>query len=154
MSAAELPCSILNGRKDAGDATLARAMTTPAARPNSVEAIRDALAADPFAPVEWYREPEDRDVCEPLIRALEDPLDFVRRAAVSALIALDDFYAATPIVRVLLHGSVPARTAAAEVLGEIAKGDLVAIQYLSKALSDPDAGVRTAVALSLEKVCR
>lgn len=129
-------------------------MTTPAARPDSVEAIRAALAADPFAPVEWYREPEDRDVCEPLIRALEDPLDLVRRAAVDALISLDDFYAATPILWVLLHGSVPARTAAAEVLGSIATGDALAIQYLSKALDDPDAGVRSAVALSLEKVCR
>ncbi len=129
-------------------------MTTPAARPDSIGAIRDALATDPFAPVEWYREPQDRDVCEPLIRALEDPLDLVRRAAVDALIRLDDFYAATPILGVLLHGSVPARTAAAEVLGEIATGDPLAIQYLSKALEYPDAGVRSAVALSLEKVCR
>ena len=129
-------------------------MTTPTTRPDSIETIRDALAADPFAPVEWYGQPEDRDICEPLIRALEDPLELVRRAAVDALISLDDFHAATPILWVLAHGSVPARTAAAEVLGEIGRGDQLAIQYLTRAQGDPDSGVRSAVARSLAKVCR
>jgi HEAT repeat protein len=129
-------------------------MTTDVTRRDSLEGILLALAEDPFVVATWYGQPEDRDVCEPLIRALEDPEELVRRAAVDALISLDDFYAATPILWVLLHGSVPARTAAAEVLGEIARGDPLAIQYLTKARSDSDSGVRSAAARSLAKVSR
>jgi HEAT repeat protein len=129
-------------------------MKTPVTRPDSIETIRHALAADPFIVAEWYGQAEDDDICEPLIRALEDPHELVRAAAVDALIALDDMYAASPIVGVLAHGSVPARTAAAEVLGEIGRGDQIAIHHLANALSDPDSGVRSAVARSLAKVSR
>lgn len=60
------------------------------------------------------------------------------------LINLDDMYASHSILWMLLHGNTHARKAAARVLTEIGKGDLLAIQYLTMALHDPDRYVRNA----------
>jgi hypothetical protein len=121
-------------------------------RPESREERRRLLRNDPMVVADWYGRPDDDDVCEPCIRALEDPDEMVREAAVAELMALDDMYASTPIFGTLLHGSVPAREAAARVLGAIGRGDILAFQYLSKAVTDPEKTVRLAAVRALMQV--
>jgi HEAT repeat protein len=121
-------------------------------KPDSREKLLDILQDDPFIVAEWYSQPGDGDICEPLVRALEDPDEIVRAATVGALVSLNDLYAASSILWMLLHGSVHARKAAAEVLGAIGRGNLLAIQYLTKALEDPDNTVRRAAARAFMRV--
>jgi len=110
------------------------------------------ILKDPMAVADLYARPEDRDLCEPLVRALEDPDDLIRHTAVTALVLLDDLYAASSIYGVVTHGSVPARRASIEVLGRIGKGDSLAATHLFNALSDPDPSVRECAAKALEKL--
>lgn len=110
------------------------------------------ILKDPIAVADLYARPEDDDICEPLVRALEDPDDLIRHAAVTALVMLDDLYAASSIYGVMTHGSVPARRAAVEVLGRIGTGDSLAATYLIHALSDPDFSVRQGAAEALKKL--
>lgn len=119
-------------------------------RPESRKELEELLQDDPFVLAQWFGQPDDRDVCEPCIRALEDPDGIVREAAVSALIMLDDMYASMPIVATLLHGSAHAREAAARVLGAIGRGDPIAFQYLAVALTDSDKAVRLAAVRALK----
>jgi HEAT repeat protein len=105
--------------------------------------FRSQISADPVLSVaKLYSQPDDRDVCESLVRALEAPEKFIRSAAVNGLISLNDMYASTSVLWTLLHGSVQARKAAAEVLGKIGYGDILVIEYLIKALQDTDRIVR------------
>ncbi len=99
-----------------------------------------------------YSHPNDDDENESLVRALEDPDESVRKIVVNALIMLNDLYAASSIIGVLLGGSKHARLAAAEVLGKL--GDPFAFFYLGKALKDPDPEVRVAVIEGYEKLGR
>jgi len=116
------------------------------------ESFFKKLLNDPMSVADLYARPEDRDLCEPLVRALEDPDDLVRRVAVTALVMLDDLYAASSIFGIVIHGSVPARRAAVEVLGRIGKGDCLAAEYLLHALSDPDPAVREYSSEALNKL--
>lgn len=100
------------------------------------------LRSDPLAVLELYNGPEDRDVNESLVRALEDESRVVRRAAVESLVALNDLYAASSIYWTLRKGSDHARLAAAEVLGRLPEP--FSIPYLVDALQDPVAAVRIA----------
>ena len=110
------------------------------------------ILKDPTSVADLYARPEDQDVCEPLVRALEDPDDLIRRAAVSALVMLDDLYAASSIYGIVSQGSVPARIAAVEVLSRIGKGDSLAATHLIHALSDPDPSIRDCAAEALKKL--
>jgi HEAT repeat protein len=121
-------------------------------RPDSRKKLEEVLQDDPFVLARWFGRPEDGDVCEPCIRALEDPDEIVREAAVSALIMLDDMYASMPIVGTLLHGSAHAREAAARVLGAIGRSDPIAFQYLAVALTDSDKAVRLAAVQALKRL--
>lgn len=119
--------------------------------------LRDAsfftkILKDPTAVADLYARPEDDDICEPLVRALEDSDDLVRRAAVISLIMLDDLYAASSIYGVVTHSSIPARKAAIEVLGRIGTGDPLAASYLIQALLDPDPSVRQSATEALKKL--
>jgi len=113
------------------------------------KSLKARISADPMSVADLYRQPDDRDICEPLVRALEDPHKIVRTAAIEALISLNDMYASTSILWTLLHGSDHARKAAAEVLGRIGNGDSLVIEYLSKALHDPISFVRNTAADAL-----
>ena len=110
------------------------------------------ILKDPMAVADLYARPEDRDLCEPLVRALEDPDDLTRRAAVKALVMLDDLYAASSRYGVVTHGSIPARRASVEVLGRIGTGDPLAVTHLFNALSDSDPSVRECAAEALENL--
>jgi HEAT repeat protein len=113
------------------------------------KSLKARILSDPMAVADLYSQPDDDDICEPLVRALEDPHKIVRSAAISALISLNDMYASTSILWTLLHGSDLARIAAAEVLGRIGNGDIIAIRYLTEALHDPNSLVRNAAADAL-----
>jgi len=110
------------------------------------------ILKDPAVAADLYAHPEDQDVCEPLVRALEDPDELIRQAAVRALVMLDDLYAASSIYGIVTHGSVPARRAAVEVLGRIGRGNPLAATHLINALSDPDPSVRDYAAEALENL--
>jgi HEAT repeat protein len=110
------------------------------------------ILKDPTVVADLYAQTGDEDVCEPLVRALEDPDDLIRRAAVKALVLLDDLYAASSIYGVVTHGSVPARRAAVEVLSQIGKGDSLAATHLINALSDPDPSVQDCAAEALKNL--
>jgi len=119
--------------------------------------LRDAsfyikILKDPFTAAELYAQPDDDDLCEPLVRALEDPDELIRRSAVRALVALNDLYAASSIFKVVTKGSIPARRAAVEVLGRIGSGNSLAAKYLIHALSDPDSSVRETSIDALKKL--
>jgi HEAT repeat protein len=120
--------------------------------PSRDSSFYQKILKDPFAVVDLYDQPDDDDLCEPLVRALEDPDDLIRRAAVRALIMLNDLYAASSIYGVVTHGSVPARRAAVEVLGRIGTGDSLAATHLINALSDSDPSVRECAAEALKKL--
>lgn len=131
----------------------------PSAKDTKVgrESLRDLsfyqkILRDPTAVADLYARPEDDDICEALVRALEDPDDLIRRAAVTALIMLDDLYAASSIYGVITHGSVPARRAAIEVLGQIGTGDPLAATYLISALMDPDPSIQKESDKALKKL--
>ena len=117
---------------------------------NRAASFYQEIMKDPLSVADLYARPEDQDVCEPLVRALEDPDELIRRAAIRALVMLDDLYAASPIYGVVTHGSIPARRAAVEVLGRIGRGDPLAATHLIHALSDPDPSVRDCAAEALE----
>ncbi len=123
-----------------------------ARRPDSLAEITRLLKDDPFVVGEWYQEPSDDDVCESLVRALEDPAPAVRRAAVRALVGLNDLYASTSIYGVLRGGSPEARRAAISALGEIGAGDPVAIRYMARAAQDPDPVVAALAECTLVKM--
>ena len=110
------------------------------------------ILKDPTVVADLYARPEDQDVCEPLVKALEDPDELIRRAAIRALIMLDDLYASSSIYGVMSHGSVPARRAAVEVLGRIGTGDPLAAAYLIQALLDPDPSVQEDSEEALKKL--
>ena len=112
--------------------------------------IMERLRSDPFAAAELYGQPGDRDICEPLVRALEDADLSVRRAAIEALVALNDLYAASSIYWTIRRGSGHARQAAAEVLGRLPEPR--SIPYLVEALQDPAAGIRAAAKNALVRI--
>ncbi len=116
------------------------------------KAIIERLGKDPFAAAELYARPGDRDLCEPLVRALEDEDRVVRRAAVEALVALNDLYAASSIYGAIRHGSDHARLAAAEVLGRLPEPR--SIPYLVEALQDASAEIRAAARNALVRIDR
>jgi hypothetical protein len=109
-----------------------------------------------FDVADRYASDDDDDLCEPLVRALEDSDEKVRQLAVEGLVMLDDLYASSSILWTLLHGSRQARTSAATVLGRLRNE--FAIPYLEKALEDKDACVRKATCKALKqirgKLCR
>jgi HEAT repeat protein len=122
------------------------------ARPESLAEIRRLLEEDPFIVADWYRQPSDDDVCEALVRALEDPAPPARRAAARALIGLNDLYASTAIYGVLRNGSPEARLAAISVLGAIGSGDPLAISQMAQAAQDPDPVVATLAQCTLVRI--
>jgi HEAT repeat protein len=122
--------------------------------PNAV--TRDApffkrLRDDPMVVADLYARPDDRDVCEPLVRALEDPDALIRHAAVRGLVMLNDLHAASQIFWVASHGSASARKAAVEVLGRIGRHNRLAIDHLIQAQSDPDPSVRECSSEALDR---
>jgi HEAT repeat protein len=120
--------------------------------PLRVASFYQKILKDPTAVADLYARPEDDDICEALVRALEDPDDLIHRATVTALIMLDDLYAASSIYGVITHGSVPARRAAIEVLGRIGTGDPLAATYLISALMDPDPSIQKESDKALKKL--
>jgi HEAT repeat protein len=106
------------------------------------KSFRARISTDPMSVADLYSQPDDDDICEPLVRALEDSHKIVRSAAIDSLISLNDMYASTSILWMLLHGNVHARKASAEVLGTIGGNDITVINYLIKAMQDPDRFVR------------
>jgi len=102
------------------------------------------IFTDPMSVADLYSQPDDDDICEPLVRALQDPDETVRLAAIESLICLNDMYASSSILWMLLHGNIYAREASARVLAVIGKGDILAIKYLAMALHDRDRSVRNA----------
>lgn len=113
------------------------------------KSFKAKIRQDLMVVADLYSEPDDRDVCEPLIRALGDPEKIVREAAIEMLINLDDMYSSHSILWTLLHGNTHARKAAARVLTEIGKGDQSVNEYLTLALHDPNKSVRFAVSEAL-----
>lgn len=111
---------------------------------NKIECVRKAFGklvrTNPFVVADLYAQPDDDDICEPLVRALEDPDRVIRKAAVEALVSLNDLHAASQIFWVVSRGSRHARKAAAEVLGKLK--DPMSIRCLIGALHDPDRAVR------------
>ena len=69
--------------------------------------------------IEKFAHPDDGDVNESLVRALEATDTSDRKAAVDELVALNDLHAASRIFWVILNGSKHARLAAVDVLGEL-----------------------------------
>ncbi len=116
------------------------------------QAIIARLGSDPFAAADLYRQSGDRDIGEPLVRALEDADPVVRRAAVEALVALNDLYAASAIYWTSRRGSDPARLAAVEVLLRLPEP--FSIPYLVDALLDPLAAVRVLAGKALIRIDR
>lgn len=116
------------------------------------EAVVRRLARDPFAAAELYRQPGDRDLGEPLVRALADAEARVRRAAVEALVALNDLYAASEIYWTIRRGNDQARLAAAEVLLRLPEP--FAVPYLAAALKDPLPAVRAMASKALIRIDR
>jgi|WetSurMetagenome_2_1015567.scaffolds.fasta_scaffold190262_2 HEAT repeat protein len=116
------------------------------------KSLKARISTDPMSVADLYSQPDDHDICEPLVRALQDRDKIVRHAAIDALICLNDMYASSSILWMLLHGNIYAREAAARVLAFIGKGDLLAIRYLGMALNDPDSLVRDAAADALISV--
>jgi HEAT repeat protein len=104
------------------------------------QTIMERLSKDPFAAAELYGQPGDKDICEPLVRALEDTEGKVRRAAIEALVALNDLYAASSISWTIRHGSDHARLAATEVLGRLPEPS--SIPCLVECLQDPVVEIR------------
>ena len=100
--------------------------------------------------IEKFAHPDDEDVNESLVRALEATDTSDRKAAVDELVALNDLHAASRIFWVILNGSKHARLAAVDVLGELR--DPFGFFYLGKALKDPDPEVRIAVIEAFEKL--
>lgn len=121
-------------------------------RPESTEELEKILKRDPFVVVDWYQRPDDDDVCEALVRALEDPHKIVRQAATKALIMMDDLYASTSIYGVLMRGSFHARMASIEVLGYIGKGDPLAIKYITHISRDPNKLIAGLAELALSRM--
>ncbi len=118
-------------------------------RPSQIDEIVKALRDDPLVITKWYGRDDDRDVCEPLIRALDDPTFLVREMAVRELIALNDLYASMSILGTLARGTLPARLAAVEILSEIGKGNVQVFQHLAMAMTDPEKVVRLAACRAL-----
>ena len=121
-------------------------------RPRSIHRVIEALRDDPLVIARWYGDAEDRDVCESLVRALEDRDFVVREMAVRELVRLHDLYASRSILMTLAHGSTPARLAAVEVLAEIGRGDISTFQHLTIQLTGPDQVVRLAVCRALVRL--
>ncbi|MCG7851490.1 MAG: HEAT repeat domain-containing protein [Methanosarcinaceae archaeon] len=99
---------------------------------------------------ERYSHPDDEDINESLVRALESTDTSDRKVAVDELVALNDLYAASRIFWVILNGSKHARIAAAEVMGKL--GGSLAVLSLTKALKDPDKDVRKSVVEAMRKL--
>jgi HEAT repeat protein len=106
------------------------------------KSFRARISTDPMSVADLYSQPDDDDICEPLVRALEDSHKIVRSAAIDSLISLNDMYASTSILWMLLHGNVHARRASAEILGAIGGNDITVSNYLIQAMQDPDKIVR------------
>jgi HEAT repeat protein len=113
-------------------------MSDATRRPDDDAEISRLIQEDPFVVADWYQHPDDDDVCEPLVRALEDPSAMVRNAAVRALVAMNDLYAASSIHGVLSRGTRPARLAAIDVIAQIGLGDMLAFQHLVGLTTDAD----------------
>ena len=108
--------------------------------------------SDPWSVVaEKYSYPDDTDINESLVRALEAKDNNDRKLAIEALIALNDLYAASRIYWVVLNGSKHARMAAVKVLGRLCH-DTQTIRALVKVnSSDKSRYVRRAAAEALER---
>jgi HEAT repeat protein len=88
--------------------------------------------SDPWSAIaDKYSHPDDTDINESLVRALEAKDDHDRKLAIEALIALNDLYAASRIYWVVQNGSKHARMAAVEVLGRLCH-DTLTIHALVK----------------------
>lgn len=111
---------------------------------NKIETVRKTfrklIRTNPFVVADLYAQPDDDDICEPLVRALEDQDRVIRKAAVEALVDLNDLHAASQIFWMVSRGSRHARRAAAEILGRLS--DPLCIHSLMGALHDPDRAVR------------
>ena len=109
--------------------------------------------SDPWSAVaDKYSHPDDTDINESLVRALEAKDDNDRKLAVEALIALNDLYAASRIYWVVLNGSKHARMAAVEVLGRLCKDTYTLHALVKVNSSDKSRYVRWAAAEALEKI--
>ncbi len=99
---------------------------------------------------EKYSHPEDTDINESLVWALEADDETDRKIAVRELIALNDLYAASRIYWLVINGSEHARLAAVEVLAALCK-DMMTLHYLvNVSLNDKSAAVRYAATEALE----
>jgi len=108
--------------------------------------------SDPWSAVaEKYSHPDDEDINESLVRALEAKDDSDRKSAIEALIALNDLYAASRIYWVVLNGSKHARMAAVEVLGRLCHDTRTLHALVKVNSSDKSRYVRRAAAEALER---
>jgi HEAT repeat protein len=87
---------------------------------------------------------------EPLINALQDDHEWVRRSAAEALGRIDHVSAVEALINALKDMDEQVRQKAAEALGEI--GDPRAIEPLIVALEDKDEKVRQSAAEALGKI--
>ena len=87
---------------------------------------------------------------EPLIAALMDESNSVRRSAAEALGEIKDLRAVEPLIAALKDGRYAVRSAAADELGEIK--DLRAVEPLIAALKDEDAHVRSSAVRALRAI--
>jgi HEAT repeat protein len=106
--------------------------------------------SDPWSAVaDKYSHPDDTDINESLVRALEAKDDHDRKLAIEALIALNDLYAASRIYWVVQNGSEHARMAAVEVLGRLCRDTLTIHALVKVNSSDKSRLVRRAAAEAL-----
>jgi HEAT repeat protein len=121
--------------KSADDWTRALASASPRDRAMAVAALTN------IGPREWSH-------VRPLLLVANDPVPFVRAAAVAAIRRLPEG-SSKALVRGLNDSSVTVRRAAALGLGHFRDDGEKAIQALVRATSDPDDSVRTLAVFSL-----
>jgi len=107
---------------------------------------------DPWLAVaEQHSHPDDTDINESLVRALEAKDDSDRKLATEALVALNDLYAASRIYWVVINGSEHARMTAVEVLGRLCHDTMTLYALVKANSSDKSRLVRLAAAAVLER---
>lgn len=103
------------------------------------------------AVAEKYSHPDDEDINESLVRALEAKDDSDRKIAVESLVGLNDLYAASRIYWIAINGSKDARMAAVEVLERLCHDTLTIHTLVKVNSSDKNRLVRRAAAEALER---
>ncbi len=102
--------------------------------------------------VEKYGHPDDIDINESLVRALEGEDNIDRRIAVESLVALNDLHAAGRVYWLVENGSEQTRLAVVEVLGSLCNDSSFILDILARVhVLDKSGRVRLAAVEALEK---